>query len=74
MQIPYNKEYSALISLPSQVNNPGDWQLSNLRYAGIVNVVNMLQIDNVNKFLFFFFLSKYHNIIINLSKIYIYHI
>ena len=74
MQIPYNKEYSALISLLCQVNNPGDWQLSNLRYAAIVNFVNMLQIDNVNKFLFFFFLSQYHHIIINLSKIYIYHI
>ena len=50
--MPFHKENSALISFLAQVNHPGDWTILNLRYAAIVNFVNMIHIDNVNNFLF----------------------
>ena len=52
LQIPFHKEYSALIGFMCQINNSGEWKLVNLRYARIVNFVNMLQIENVNGFTF----------------------
>ena len=48
----FHKENSALFSFLAQVNHPGEWKCVNLRYAAIVNFVNMIQIDNVNNFLF----------------------
>ena len=68
--MPFHKENSALISFLAQVNHPGDWTILNLRYAAIVNFVNMIHIDNVNNFLFPFSLVNIPNLTvkINLSK------
>ena len=46
--MPKHKTQSALLSFLSQVNDPGDWGIDNLRYAGVVNFCNMIT-DKVNQ-------------------------
>ena len=47
--MPKHKTQSALLSFLSQVNDPGDWDIDNLRYAGVVNFCNMITTDKVNQ-------------------------